>query len=153
MIRVAIGRVHYDKPGIMQTYIPLLARIFLSIVFIKSGVDKLLDPENTRQTMESAGIPFSGILLVPTIIVLIAGGLSVLVGYWARYGALLLVGFLIPATLIFHTDFSQGLQQIQFLKNLGLMGGLLMVFAYGAGRWSLSDRGTSETTSSSFPET
>jgi putative oxidoreductase len=137
----------------MQTYIPLLARIFLSIVFIKSGVDKLLDPENTRQTMESAGIPFSGILLVPTIIVLIAGGLSVLVGYWARYGALLLVGFLIPATLIFHTDFSQGLQQIQFLKNLGLMGGLLMVFAYGAGRWSLSDRGTSETTSSSFPET
>lgn len=137
----------------MQTYIPLLARIFLSIVFIKSGVDKLLDPESTRQTMEAAGIPFSGILLVPTIIVLIAGGLSVLVGYWARYGALLLVGFLIPATLIFHTDFSQGLQQIQFLKNLGLMGGLLMVFAYGAGRWSLSDRTASETTSSSFPDT
>ncbi len=134
----------------MQTYIPLLARIFLSVIFIKSGVDKLLDPESTRQTMESAGIPFSGILLVPTIIVLIAGGLSVLVGYWARYGALLLVGFLIPATLIFHTDFSQGLQQIQFLKNLGLMGGLLMVFAYGAGRWSLSDRRSSEVTSSSL---
>ncbi|MBD2039464.1 DoxX family protein [Microcoleus sp. FACHB-672] len=124
----------------MQKYVPLLARIFLSLIFIKAGIDKLLDPGSTIQQMASKGIPLPGVLIVPTIILLIAGGLSVLLGFKARYGALGLIGFLIPTTLIFHTNFAEPMQQGQFLKNLGLMGGLLMVVAFGSGALSVDDR-------------
>ncbi|NES82807.1 MAG: DoxX family protein [Moorea sp. SIO2B7] len=124
----------------MQKYIPLLARIFLSAIFIKSGIDKIFNIEGTTKYMEANGIPFAGLILIPTIIVLVGGGLSVLLGYKARWGALLLIGFLIPATLIFHTDLSQRIQEIQFMKNLGLMGGLMMVVAFGAGAISFDER-------------
>ena len=124
----------------MQKYVPLLARIFLSLIFIKAGIDKLLEPGSTIQQMASKGIPLPGVLIVPTIILLIAGGLSVLLGFKARYGALGLIGFLIPTTLIFHTNFAQPMQEVQFLKNLGLMGGLLMVVAFGSGALSVDDR-------------
>ena len=122
----------------MQKYTPLLARIFLCAIFIKAGINKVLNPAATQQYMESKGIPFAGLLLIPTIIVLLVGGLSVLLGYKARWGALLLIGFLIPTTLIFHTDFPA--EEIAFLKNLGLMGGLLMVVAFGAGAVSFDGR-------------
>ncbi|HAG84923.1 MAG TPA: DoxX family protein [Cyanobacteria bacterium UBA12227] len=125
----------------MEKYIPLLARIFLSAIFIKSGIEKILDPANTQDYMTAKGIPLAGVLLIPTIIVLVGGGLSVLLGYKARWGALLLIGFLIPATLIFHTDFPN--QEVNFMKNIGLMGGLLMVVAFGAGELSLDRRNSS----------
>jgi len=131
----------------MQKYIPLLARIFLSAIFIKSGVDKILDSPGTQQFMADKGIPLAGLLLIPTIIVLVGGGLSVLLGYKARLGALLLIGFLIPATLIFHRNLSDRQQEIQFMKNLGLMGGLLMVVAFGAGPISLDERTVSSVVS------
>ena len=90
--------------------------------------------------MESSGVP--GWLLIPTIIVLLIGGLSVLMGYKARYGALVLVGFLIPATLIFHNVFIEPAQEVAFMKNLGLMGGLLMVTAFGPGIISFDEKST-----------
>ncbi|NEO07193.1 MAG: DoxX family protein [Moorea sp. SIO1F2] len=122
----------------MKKYIPLLGRICLCAIFIKSGIDKLFNPTYTQQLMESKGVP--GILIIPTIIILLGGGLSVLLGYKARWGALALIGFLIPTTLIFHTDFSNQMQEIQFLKNLGLIGGLLMVATFGSGPVSFDNR-------------
>jgi putative oxidoreductase len=122
----------------MKQYIPLLARISLSAIFIKAGLNKILDPVATQQYMQSKGLPLTGMLLLATIIVLLVGGLSVLLGYKTRLGALLLVGFLIPTTLIFHTNFPEG--ESAFLKNLGLMGGLLMVVAFGPGAVSLDER-------------
>lgn len=124
----------------MEKFTPVIARIFLSAIFLKAGIDKLLNPGMTQQYMESKSIPFAGVLLIPTIIILLVGGLSVLLGYKARLGAWLLIGFLIPTTLIFHTDFSQSDQVIAFLKNLGLMGGLLMVTSFGAGSFSFDER-------------
>lgn len=121
--------------SVLQSWVPLVARVFLSAVFIRAGITKILNPEGTQAYMAKFGVP--GWLLIPTIIVLLVGGLSVLLGYKARWGAALLIGFLIPATLIFHTDFSQNLEVIQFFKNLALMGGLLLVVAYGAGSLSL----------------
>ena len=118
----------------MKKYLPLLARIFLSLIFLKSGIEKIIASDATQQYMQSKGV--SPLLLIPTIVVLLLGSLSILLGYRSRIGALMLVGFLIPATLIFHTDFSQSLQEIQFFKNLGLIGGLLMVVAFGAGEIS-----------------
>ncbi|MEQ9483285.1 DoxX family protein [Coleofasciculus sp. F4-SAH-05] len=125
----------------MQKYLPLVARIFISAIFIKSGISKIFGFAGTQESMAASGIPFAGIVLVPTIIVLVGGGLSVLFGYKARWGALLLIGFLIPATLIFHSQFPE--EEIAFFKNLGLMGGLFMVVAFGAGEISLDQHSES----------
>lgn len=122
----------------MQQYIPLIARICLSAIFLKAGVNKILAPGATQQAMAAHGIPFSGILLIPTIAVLLIGGLSILSGYKTCWGAWLLIGFLIPTTLIFHSQFPA--EETAFLKNLGLMGGLLMLVAFGAGHFSLDNR-------------
>jgi uncharacterized membrane protein YphA (DoxX/SURF4 family) len=63
-----------------------------------------------------------------------------LLGYKTRLGAILLILFLIPTTLVFHTDFSKEMQVIAFLKNLAIIGGLLMVVYAGAGPISLDER-------------
>ena len=112
----------------MNRYVPLVARIFLSVIFLKSGLNKIFDFSGTQENMAAQGIPGTGFFLVLTIIVLLLGGFSILFGYKIRLGAWLLIGFLIPATLIFHTNFPQ--EEVSFFKNLGLMGGLLMVVAF-----------------------
>ncbi|MDV3001962.1 MAG: Inner membrane protein YqjF [Chroococcopsis gigantea SAG 12.99] len=122
----------------MDKVTTLLARIFLSAIFIKAGIDKIVDPNSTISYMSSKGVPLPNLLIVPTIIVLLGGGLAILLGYKTKIGAWLLIGFLIPTTLIFHTNFPDG--EIPFLKNLGLMGGLLMVASFGPGVWSLDRR-------------
>lgn len=120
-----------------KNVISLIARILLSALFIWSGVNKILDPAGTQQYMMSKGIPLVGLLYLATVVVEVGGGLSVLLGYKARWGAIALALFLIPATLIFHTNFAEQMQQIAFMKNLALIGGLLMIVQYGAGRISL----------------
>jgi putative oxidoreductase len=87
--------------------------------------------------MASHGIPLTAVALVGAIVVEILGGLSIILGLWIRAGAAALFLFLIPATLIFHTDFSQQTQMIMFLKNLSIMGGLLLVVAFGSGTYHL----------------
>jgi uncharacterized membrane protein YphA (DoxX/SURF4 family) len=125
-----------------MNYIPLVARIFLAVIFLRSGISKILDFSGTQQFMSANGIPLAltGLLLVGSIIFELAGGLSVLLGYKARWGAIALIIFLIPATLIFHTNFAEEMQVIQFLKNLALMGGLLMVVYFSSGPVSVDAR-------------
>lgn len=119
----------------MERYIQVIARFFLSVIFLRSGITKIFGFVATQGYMASKGIPenLTGFLLVLTIVVEIVGGISVLVGYRAKWGALALCGFLIPATLIFHFDFADNIQVIQFFKNLAIMGGLLLIYAQGPG--------------------
>lgn len=125
-----------------MNYIPLVARIFLSVIFLRSGISKILDFGGTQQFMAASGIPLvlTGLLLVGSILFELAGGLSVLLGYKPRWGAIALIIFLVPTTLIFHTNFAEEMQVIQFLKNLALIGGLLMVVYFGSGPVSLDAR-------------
>lgn len=126
----------------MQTFIPLVARIFLSLVFLSSLMGKIGDFEGTAGYMRKMGMTVATeFFLFGAIILLAAGGLSVLLGYRAKIGALLLMIFLVPTTLIFHTDFESKMQMIMFMKNLAIMGGLLMVYTYGSGPYSLDRRG------------
>jgi len=117
-----------------------LAETF-AIIFLRSGIGKILDFSGTQQFMNVNGIPLAltGILLAAAIIFQLVGGLSVLLGYKAPWGALILILFLVPTTLIFHNPFAPQ-QMIAFLKNLGLIGGLLMVNDTGAGSISLDAR-------------
>ncbi len=127
----------------MRNFIPLIARIFMSAIFLKSALGKIMDPAGTQQFMANYGMPFTGLFLIGAIVLEAAGGLSVLIGYKARWGATLLVVFMVPTTLIFHTKLSDPIQMIMFVKNLAILGGLLMVVYFGAGPVSLDARSTS----------
>jgi putative oxidoreductase len=130
--------------------IPLIARILLSAIFINSGIGKIAGFEGTLGYMSSAGMPMTEILLVAAIIVEIAGGLMVLLGFKARIGAGALFLFLIPTTFIFHLDFADRMQMAMFMKNLAIMGGLLMVAYFGAGPIAF-DRSDKKKTPALFP--
>ena len=122
----------------MKKYVPLIGRILLGLIFVMSGINKMSGFEGTQQYMASQGMPMTSFFLVGAIAVEIFGGLSVILGVKARWGAAALFAFLIPATLIFHTNFGNQTQMIMFLKNLSIMGGLLFVITYGAGPLSLA---------------
>ncbi len=114
--------------------------MLLAPMFLMAGFGKVMQPDFYIGYMK-AYIPLSNTLIligfVGAATVLLAGGLSVLLGFKARWGAFALILFLIPTTLIFHTKFSDPIQMMMFLKNLGLMGGMLMVTAYGPGPISI----------------
>lgn len=119
--------------------ISLASRVLLSAIFLKSGLDKILHPVGTMQYMVANGMTtMTGLFLACAIVIEIVGGLSLLLGYKSRWGTMALVVFLIPATLIFHRNFSDQIQTIMFMKNLAILGGLLMVIQNGSGGLSLS---------------
>jgi len=113
----------------------LAGRALLSVMFITAGFGKIGAYAGTAAYMESAGVP--GWLLPAVIALELGGGLAVLAGFQAKIAALLLAGFTLLAAIIFHSDFSQPMQSILFSKNLAIAGGFLLLFAHGAGDWTL----------------
>ncbi|MGV2829725.1 DoxX family protein [Myxosarcina sp. GI1(2024)] len=118
-------------------YVALAARICLCLIFLKAGISHLLNFNGTVEMMAGNGLPVPNILLAFTVIFQILGGLSLLLGFKVRLGSILLIIFLIPATLVFHNPIADPTQLNDFLKNIGLIGGLLMVIAAGAGALSI----------------
>ena len=118
--------------------IELIGRIFISLVFLIAGFGKIFSYENTIDYMESFGVP--GYLLIPAIIVEILFPLLVIIGYKTKSSALILALFSLLLALVFHTDFSNQMQLMSFLKNLALSGGFLIVFINGAGKLSIDQR-------------
>lgn len=120
----------------MNEWIGLAGRILLSFVFVMAAAIKIIYPGETEVYMANYGVPFSLFFMRLAIFVELAGGISLLIGYKAKLGAVLLVVFLIPVTLIFHTQFDGQLQLQQlamFLKNIAIIGGLLQVISFGPG--------------------
>lgn len=117
--------------------VALLGRVLLALIFVLSGLHKISNFSGTQQMMADHGMPYTPVFLIGAILVEVIGGLSVLVGYRARIGATVLALFLIPTTLIFH---SGAAEQVNFMKNLSIIGGLLMVAAHGSGSVSLDRR-------------
>jgi putative oxidoreductase len=128
----------------MQNSTALAGRILLALIFVLSGFSKLTGFDGTAAYMASAGLPFTKVLLVLTIAVELGGGLLIMLGWKARWVALVVFLFLIPVTLVFHgpgADPALAQQNmIHFLKNLAIMGGMLHLFAFGAGAWSIDGR-------------
>jgi putative oxidoreductase len=130
----------------------VLGRFLLSLIFIVSGVMKIPGWAQTSDYMASKGLPLVPVLLAATIAIEVLGGLSVLLGYRARAGALILALWLVPVTLIFHNFWgvSDPIQQrgemVNFLKNLALIGSLLFMSSRGAGEPSLDARGAEPVT-------
>jgi putative oxidoreductase len=126
--------------AVEKTICAFIGRILLAQIFIIAGVEKLLDPTGTQAYMAAKGMPLTFLFFLAAVAFELGGGLSLLLGYKARWGALALVIFLIPTTLIFHTAFSEPGQQVMFMKNLAIMGGLLMIFSFGSGGFSVDGR-------------
>ena len=128
--------------NLSKSYAPLLGRILLAFIFLQSGFDKLLNYGKTINLMGVRGVPEPQLLLPLAIILLLAGGIMLLVGWKARWGAVALIVFMIPATFYFHAywTFPQPLQLNQFhhfVKNLAIIGGLLLVLGMGSGALSV----------------
>ena len=118
-------------------YLALAARICLSLVFINAGIGKIFGFSGTVEMMAGQGLPIPSILLIFTIAFQLLGSLSLLLGYKVKLGSILLIIFLIPATLVFHNPLISPDELNNFLKNIGLIGGLLMTIYGGAGALSI----------------
>ena len=118
--------------------IEVLGRIFLSTIFLIEGINKILNYESTIEYMENFSVP--EYLAIPAIIVEILFPLLLVVGYQTKISALILAMFTLATALIFHTDFSNQMQLISFLKNFAIAGGFLIIFVRGAGKYSIDQR-------------
>ncbi|MCL2898377.1 DoxX family protein [Brenneria tiliae] len=114
----------------------LVARILIPILFIVAGYGKLGDAyAGTQQYMQAMGVPT--FLLPLTILLELGGGLAILFGLLTRTVALFTAGFTLLTALLFHTNFAEGVNQIMFLKNLTIAGGLLLLAVTGPGAYSI----------------
>lgn len=124
---------------------PLVGRVLLALIFLNSGINKIGGFAGTAGYMASKGLPMAEVLLVITIIIEIAAALMIIAGFKARLGAAALLLWMIPVTFIFHNYWSMPaeqvmIQKIMFMKNLGLMGGMLLVMAFGSGPLSVDKK-------------
>ena len=116
----------------------LIGRIFISLIFLTAGVGKIFNYEETIGYMESFGVP--GYLLIPAIIIEILFPLLVIIGYKTKLAAIILALFTILLAIIFHTDFSDQMQLMSFLKNFAIAGGFSIIFVKGAGKYSIDQK-------------
>lgn len=141
--------------GTIQGLTALVGRLFLVAIFLMSALaNKIPQFSQVAESMKNEGVPEPKIMLVGAIAFLLAGGVSVLIGYRARLGAALLLIFLILATYFYHdfwniTDEAKKQMEMgSFVKNVALMGAMLFIIANGAGAWSMD-----QCCSASKPET
>ena len=128
----------------MATLAAIIGRICIAVLFVLAGIGKLMDPAGTAQYI-TAHTSFSGQMAVPAGVFEIAVGLVLASGFMTRLAAVLLIGFTAFVTVLFHNQVTDPQVAQQALKNLAIIGGLLMVFAYGQvrgtlGTWRERDR-------------
>ncbi len=127
----------------MRDITDLIGRIFLSAIFLFEAVDSILFFNKTKETMTQHGLTWNqDMLLYGAIFLLVMGGIMVLLGYRSTLGAIMLLVYWFPVTIIVH-DFwvfpadQMRLQSILFMKNMAIIGGLLMLVGKGSGRYSI----------------
>ena len=115
--------------------IEFIGRLLLSALFLIEGFGKISMREDVIMYMEDYGVP--GILFVPATVLEILFPLLLIVGYKTKWAASVMALFTFTVAIIFHTDFSEGMQMIFFLKDLAIAGGFMIVLVYGPGKISL----------------
>ncbi len=123
----------------------LVGRVLLCAIFVMAGFEKIGGFAGNVAYAQGAGLPMPQVAVAIALAVELVGGLMVLVGFRARLGALAIAVFSAVAAFSFHRYWSMPpAQQVNdflfFWKDLGLAGGMLMIAAFGPGRWSI-DRG------------
>jgi putative oxidoreductase len=122
----------------------LVGRILYSILFIMSAPGHF--SAETIGYAASQGVPLANLAVPASGILALLGGLSIALGYKARWGALALIAFLVPVTFMMHNFWAVSdpmmhqMQLVMFMKNIGLIGGALTFVVHGAGALSLDAR-------------
>jgi putative oxidoreductase len=125
-------------------FIALLGRIFYTAVFIMSGPGHFT--AGTIGYAASKGVPLASLAVPLSGVISMVGGLCILLGYKAKWGAWLIVLFLVPVTLMIHNFWTYAdpaqaqMQQIHFMKNIGLLGGAFLIAFFGSGPLSLGEK-------------
>lgn len=129
----------------MNAILTAAGRIMIVAIFLLSAVgNKIPNFNSVANYMASEGVPLPRFMLAGAIVFLIAGSLSVIAGFKTKFGASLLLIFLVLATYFFHDFWSfegdaRQQQMIQFLKNVSLMGTMLFLVANGPGLLSFDN--------------
>jgi putative oxidoreductase len=130
------------KPQPALDWVYALGRIALAALFLWSGYGKLVNIDGTVGFMRAYGMPMPEVLVWIALLVELVGGALIALGYRLRWAALVLIVFTLVASFVFHAYWTlppgQAMgQQVNFMKNIAIIGGLLAVFAHGPGRCAL----------------
>ena len=115
--------------------VEFFGRLLLSALFLIEGFEKISIQEDVIMYMEDYGVP--GILFLPALVLEILFPLLLIVGYKTKWTALIMALFTFVVAIIFHTDFSESMQLMLFLKDIAIAGGFMIIIAYGPGKISL----------------
>ena len=127
----------------MKDVADLLARIFIAFIFFYEAFDSVVFFKNTKETMSLYGINWQqDILLSGVIFALIVGSLLILIGYYSRVGAFLILLYWIPFTFIVYSFWNdpielRRIQSLYFMRNLGVAAALLLIIVNGSGKYSV----------------
>jgi len=126
----------------LQNPLSLVGRLLLALLFLPAGISKIGGFAGTVAYIGSKGLPMPELGAVIAIVVEVLGGLALIAGFGTRAAALVLAVFTLAATVLFHNYWGvpvemQRVQELMFFKNIAVVGGLLLLTAYGAGGWSL----------------
>lgn len=124
--------------SIINTASAPIGRLLISLMFLMSGLNKIGNYSNTSGWMESMGVSSSFLPLVITLEILAA--VAIIIGWKTKIAAFLLAGFCIISGIIFHSDFSNQLEIIMFMKNIAIAGGFLFLVVNGPGKFSIDNR-------------
>jgi putative oxidoreductase len=119
----------------MNASLTLLGRFGLALIFIISGWGKITGYAGTQQYMEAMGVP--GAVLPLVILLELGGGLAIASGLFTRWVALGMAVFSVATAAVFHANFADPAQAINFWKNVSMAGGFLVLAAHGAGAYSI----------------
>lgn len=131
----------------IESLCPLAGRIILGLYFVLPGaIAKIVNPQGTADYMASHGMMMIPFLLGLTILIQFAGGAALIVGYKTQISAFLLAGLTLMISLVLHDFWTleeglvRGHETQNFVKNMGIMAGLLAIAGLGAGPFSLDNR-------------
>ena len=140
-----------SKSRLFDAVLPLIGRLLIVAIFLVSGAGKVAAPAAMIEYIASVGLPFPQLGLVIAVVVEIAGGAALLLGYRTRLAASMLAGYCVATAVLFHADFVDQNQIVHFLKNIAMTGGLLQIVAFGAGGFSLDERAGRQGSPSTSP--
>ena len=124
--------MHHTAPALIA-----IGRVLMATMFIVEGFEKIRIYSGAQGYMEAHGVP--GMLLPLVIVLELGGGLCLALGLFTRWWALAFAGFCLLAAVFFHLDFADRMQMINFMKNITIAGGFLVLASAGPGAFALDN--------------
>ena len=129
---------------IIKQWGPLTGRILISLIFLMSGLGKVFQFDGQVAYAASQGVPLANLAIIISIIAELAAATMIILGYRARLGALILLVWMIPVSVMLHAFWNiedamaQQMHMIMFMKNLAMMGAMLLIMSFGPGPKSIN---------------